>query len=144
MKIRAEEGFNGPSSAEDLFAESKADDDSLFAILREPLRPPSEWVPVDVTGSDWLGTPSDDDLLNETPTETQEELLREYMRHENDKGSPEYQIAMITQRVYHLTKVCMHFFHTCLDLKSRSVASCDEPQRLLHASGTRYGYSKAT
>lgn len=91
--------------ASDLFADSKADDDSLFAILREPLRPPSEWVPVDVSGSDWLGQATDDDLLEEnTPTESQEEILKEYMRHEKDFGSPEYQIAKITQSVYHLTK----------------------------------------
>merc|ERR1711937_702316 len=87
--------------ASDLFADSKADDDSLFAILREPLRPPSEWVPVDVSGSDWLGQATDDDLLEEnTPTESQEEILKEYMRHEKDFGSPEYQIAKITQSVY--------------------------------------------
>merc|ERR1719231_232945 len=103
-RICAEEGGQQSTGAEELFAESKTDDDSLFAILREPLRPPSEWVPVDVSGSDWLGSATDDDLLSETPTESQEDMLAEYMRHENDKGSPEYQIAKTTQRVYHLTK----------------------------------------
>uniref|UniRef100_A0A7S2TSB0 30S ribosomal protein S15 n=1 Tax=Lotharella oceanica TaxID=641309 RepID=A0A7S2TSB0_9EUKA len=102
--FNAQTGDVRDGAADDLFAEAKSDDDSLFAILREPLRPPTEWVPVDVSGADWLGSPNDDDLLDETPTESQEEILREYMRHEDDFGSPEYQIAKITQKVYHLTK----------------------------------------
>jgi len=104
MAMRAEDRFDSSSN---FLSESKrdTDDDSLFAILREPLRPPSEWVPVDVSGSDWLGGAMGEDMLDEeTPTEAQEDLLAEYMRHEKDHGSPEYQIAKITQRVYHLTK----------------------------------------
>merc|ERR1712023_331062 len=81
-----------------------AQNSGSLAVKDLPLRPPSEWVPVDVSSSDWLGSATDDDLLSETPSESQEDMLAEYMRHENDKGSPEYQIAKITQRVYHLTK----------------------------------------
>ena len=35
--------------------------------------------------------------------EAKEELIQEFHRHENDTGSPEVQIALLTNRITHLT-----------------------------------------
>ena len=35
--------------------------------------------------------------------ETKQELMQEYGRHEGDTGSPEVQVALLTERIRHLT-----------------------------------------
>lgn len=36
-------------------------------------------------------------------TERKQEIIKEYMRHEGDTGSPEVQIALLTNRITYLT-----------------------------------------
>ncbi|MCK4501562.1 MAG: 30S ribosomal protein S15 [Desulfuromonadales bacterium] len=36
-------------------------------------------------------------------TERKQEIIKEYMRHEGDTGSPEVQIALLTERITYLT-----------------------------------------
>lgn len=37
---------------------------------------------------------------------TKEEIIKEYARSEGDTGSPEVQIALLTERINHLTEHC--------------------------------------
>ena len=39
-----------------------------------------------------------------TAEKTREEIIAEYRTHENDTGSPEVQIALLTARIVHLTE----------------------------------------
>jgi len=48
-------------------------------------------------------------------TERKQEISNEYKRHEGDTGSPEVQIALLTERITYLTdhfKVHKHDFHS--------------------------------
>jgi len=36
-------------------------------------------------------------------TERKQEIIKEYMRHEGDTGSPEVQVALLTERITYLT-----------------------------------------
>lgn len=47
--------------------------------------------------------------------ENKEEIIREYKTHENDTGSPEVQVAVLTERIKHLTghlRIHKHDFHS--------------------------------
>lgn len=47
--------------------------------------------------------------------ETKEALIGEYARHEGDTGSPEVQVALLTERITHLTghlQTHRHDYHT--------------------------------
>ncbi len=47
--------------------------------------------------------------------ENKEEIIREYKMHENDTGSPEVQVALMTGRIKHLTehlRTHKHDFHS--------------------------------
>ena len=47
--------------------------------------------------------------------ETKEALIGEYARHEGDTGSPEVQVALLTERIAHLTghlQTHWHDYHT--------------------------------
>jgi small subunit ribosomal protein S15 len=47
--------------------------------------------------------------------ENKEKLIEEYKTHENDTGSPEVQVAILTERINHLTehlRVHKHDYHS--------------------------------
>jgi len=43
--------------------------------------------------------------------EKKEEIIKKFQRHDGDTGSPEVQIALLTERIANLTKHLQHFKH---------------------------------
>ncbi|MEO2153512.1 MAG: 30S ribosomal protein S15 [Aquificae bacterium] len=64
------------------------------------------------------------------PKDTIEKIIKEYQRHEKDTGSPEVQIAILTERIQRLTE---HMKKNKKDLHSRRglIAMVNKRRRLL-------------
>lgn len=84
-------------------------------------------------------------------SETREDIIKKYQLHENDVGSPEVQVALLTSRIVNLTehiKIHKHDYHNRKGLLGmvgkrnrllRYIAKCDRSryQSLIERLGLR-------